>query len=59
MNHNHTQWGQDISVQPSTMSCKAEDIWRRVLTHPAIRALQRLCLIIQTSLLGSYMPKSA
>jgi len=33
--------------------------WRRVLTHHAIRALLRLRLIIQTSLLGSYTRKSA
>jgi len=29
----------------------------RVLTHPAIRALLRLRFIIQTSLVGSYVPK--
>jgi len=32
---------------------------KRVLTHPAIWALLRLRLIIQTSLLGSYKHKSA
>jgi len=31
----------------------------RVLTHPAIWALLRLRLIIQTSLLGRYMRQSA
>jgi len=31
--------------------------WGRVLTHHTTRALLRLRLIIQTSLLGSYMRK--